>query len=266
MFGRKKKPKPLEFRSETLALKDDAGYRPPLKVAILGGAAKEKYFTRAQYDHTWEIWGLNSIRPDQRADQSRWAPIRWARMFNLHRFEHLNRDAYQYLILDMDWSKNNPRVPMCVVDSWHGLLANEHLFQREELRTLSPRGGRYHAGSFDMLVAYALFEGATEIVLHGICLALDSARSEPISARACLEYWCGVAEGRGVMVVVQPDCDIFRQYHLVASDTTYGFDDVKLVVEARDLHKNPATYGPLPKDEEPRGNANTWSNATVEPK
>lgn len=251
MFRRK--PAPIEFRTETIAPRgdDNAISRTPLKVAIIGAGAKEKYFTGAKYDHTQTIWGLNAIRPDHRMDQSRWAPIRWAAMFNLHRFEHLNRDAYQYIIWDTDWSKNNPKVPFFVVDSWHGLLANERLFPREQIALqLGPRGGKYHAGSFDMLVAYAISLGASEIALHGIGLALDSARGEAISARACLEYWIGVAEGRGVRVVVHPDCDILRQYHLVVSDTTYGYDDVKLVVEARDLTRDPSTYGPLPKLED----------------
>ncbi len=247
----RKKPKTtdiadaVQHRSETVGNPPT----PPLRVAIIGAAASERYFARARYDYRWEVWGLNSIRPDQRMDQNRWAPIRWARMFNLHRFEHLNRDAYQYLVWDLDWSKNNPRVPFYVIDTWHGLLANERLFPRLNLSALTPRGGSYHAGSFDMLVAFALTLGAVEINLHGIGLAMDSARSEPISARACLEYWCGVAEGRGARVTAMPDCDIFRQYHLVVSDTTYGYDDVKLVVEARDLVRPINEYGPLPKAE-----------------
>lgn len=224
--------------------------KPQLKVAIVGGASKEKHFLNAHYDWRWEIWGLNSIRPDARLSEDRWAPITWARMFNLHRFAHLNRDCYQYIVWDMAWAKANPTIPMYVIDSWHGLLPNERIFPLHNLLDLTPRGGKYHAGSFDMLLAYAIQQGATEINLHGIALALGSARSEPISARACLEYWCGVAEGRGVKVTTMPDCDIFRQYHLVVSDSTYGFHDVKLVVEARDLQKDPSTYGPLPKDKD----------------
>jgi len=84
-------------------------------------------------------------------------------------------------------------------------------------------------------VAHAILEGATEIALHGIGLALDSPRAEPISARACLEYWCGVAEGRGIKVTTAEDCDIFLQYHLLKSSTVYGYDDVKLI---EDRHEN----------------------------
>ena len=51
---------------------------------------------------------------------------------------------------------------------------------------------------------------------------------EPISARACLEYWLGVAEGRGVRVTVAEDCDIFAFYHLVKSNMVYGYDDTPI--------------------------------------
>jgi len=206
---------------------------PALKVAIIGGAAKEQYFTGRHESPGWEIWGLNAIRPDAR--QPPWKPIRWARMFNLHRFAHLNRDCYEYIVWDTAFSKANPKIPVYVVDTWHGLLENEVLFPVNDLLRLTPRGGRYHAGSFDMLVAYAILEGAAEIALHGIGLALDSWRAEPISARACLEYWCGVAEGRGIRVTTTEDCDIFHQYHLLKSNTVYGFDDVKLI---EDHHEN----------------------------
>jgi len=199
----------------------------PLKVAMIGGAAKEKYFLNQGYDFTWEVWGLNAIRPNERL-QNGWKPINWARMFNLHRFEHLNRDCPEYIYWDSAWSKRNPKVPLYVLDSWHGLLANEQMFPLEELKRF-PRGGRYHAGSFDMLVAYAVHLGAVEIAIHGVTLATDSPISEPISARACLEYWCGFAEGRGIRVKIAQDCELFYQYHLVRSKTVYGADDVRLI-------------------------------------
>jgi len=64
-----------------------------------------------------------------------------------------------------------------------------------------PRGGEYHAGTVDMLVAFALSLVGERRVGK---LTLDGLNydewGEPYSARACLEYWLGVAEGRGVSV------------------------------------------------------------------
>lgn len=188
-----------------------------MKVAIIGGASQERLFIGRR--DGWHIWGLNSIRPN-------WVR-KWSKMFNLHRFAHLERDCPQYVDWDTVWSKRNPSVPMYVVDRWpKSRLANQVLFPRDKLRTL-PRGGVYHAGSFDMMVAYAILLKAEEIALHGIRLTNET--GEPISARACLEYWCGVAEGRGIKVTSAPDCDMFWQFHYVRSSTVYGYDDVRMV-------------------------------------
>ena len=186
-------------------------------VAILGGNSRREHWP--DYDQKrWEVWGVNSIRPH-------WVN-RWDRMFNLHRFSHLERDCPQYVDWDTTWSRRNPKVPLYVCDSWGGLLTNELLYPLARIQRL-PRGGLYHAGSFDMLVAMAVLMKAKDIRLHGI--GLNNESGEPISARACMEYWCGVAEGRGIPVFSTPDCDLFLQYHIVKSRTVYGFDDVKLV-------------------------------------
>jgi len=186
-----------------------------MKVAIIGGRIRTGEAT--SYDKTWEIWGLNAIRP-------RWIK-RWHRMFNLHRFAHLERDCPEYIDADATWSRRNPKVPFYVVDSWKGWLANQILFPQKELAKM-PRGN-YHAGSFDWMVAFAIHLKAEIISLHGIGLNLES--NEPISARACLEYWCGYAQGRGIAVWIDHHSDPFHQYHIVKSDSVYGYDDVRLV-------------------------------------
>ncbi len=192
-----------------------------MKVAIIGGVSQERFF--AGQREGWNVWGLNAIRPP-------WVR-KWSKMFNLHRFKHLERDCPQYVDVDTAWSKRNPEVPMVVIDRWpNSRLANMVLFPREKLRIL-PRGGVYHAGSFDMMVAYAILLRAEEIAIHGVRLTNET--GEPISARACLEYWIGVAEGRGIKVTTAGDCDMFAQFHYVRSQTVYGFDDVHMVEQRR---------------------------------
>lgn len=84
-----------------------------------------------------------------------------------------------------------------------------------------------------MLAAFAIWLGFKRIELYGVRL-MES--GEPIAARACLEYWLGVAEGRGIETYVHPACDLFAQYHLVKSRTVYGYDDVRLVEERTTWH------------------------------
>ena len=184
------------------------------RVVIIGGNAKEKHFSPPADDA--EIWGLNAIRPA-------WVPD-WSRMFNLHLFAHLQRDWPKGIEREKRWIAENKAVPFYTCDPWPDWAVSQRLFPREELPKLQ---GEYHAGSFDWLVAYAVHLGFNQIDLHGIGLNLES--GEPISARACLEFWCGYAHGRGIEVIAAPDCDLFRQYHLVRSRTVYGYDDVALI-------------------------------------
>lgn len=199
----------------------------PLRVAMIAGGTRTPQHVIDRFKAGWEMWGLNAIYPAWTGH------IEWSRRFNLHRWDHLVRDWRGGLRSEISMMQLQPKVPLYVLDGWRkGALPNQKILTREMLAEL-PRGGQYHAGSFDIMVAFALTLGAKEISLHGISLAWDSWREEPISARACLEYWIGVAEGRGCKVSLF-DCDLFYQYHLVRSQTVYGWDDVKLM-EERDI-------------------------------
>ena len=49
---------------------------------------------------------------------------------------------------------------------------------------------------------------------------------EPLSGRACLEYWIGVAQGRGIEVGVYTNGDLFLNVHLALHRSTmrYGIE------------------------------------------
>lgn len=91
-----------------------------------------------------------------------------------------------------------------------------------------PRGGKYHAGSVDMLVAFALTVHVDHILIRG----MNYEYGEPYSARACLEYWCGVAEGRGVSVDVTDSPTMLRNvarfgpgvHDIDTRNPIYGYD------------------------------------------
>lgn len=195
-----------------------------LKVAIIGNGAQPG--AAALYDDSWQFWGMNSVH--RRKDLS--VP-KWSLMANLHRLAHLERDCPQYVDWDNTFSRRNPKVPMMVVDNWKGLLKNQVIYPRSEVAKM-PRG-EYHASSFDLLVALAILRGAVAIQLHGAHFALDSPREEPISARAALEYWCGYAQGRGIDVLEIYCHGLFKQFHLVMTDSYYGFDDVRMIERRR---------------------------------
>lgn len=194
-----------------------------LKVAIVGGLAERKNWKRRK---GFEVWGLNAIRPQ-------WLDGSWSRMFNLHRHDLLMRYGWP-VNREYEWVGANPDIPFITVDMWPRLKSV--IFPRAKLKFPM---ANYHCGSFDWMVAYAMHLGAVEIALHGIRLGFEA--GEPLSSRACLEYRCGMAAGRGIKITLSPDTDLFTFYHLVKSHLIYGYEDTP-VVEDRTKKGVPYTY------------------------
>lgn len=195
-------------------------------VRIFGGLARAENFK----DDGAEIWALNGIIKT-------WMP-RVDRLFNLHTWDRLM--AYKYKFTELDWLREHPHTPFYTMDVWPiSNDVNQHLFPCKLMMYDFPRG-RYHCGSFDWLIAFAIRMGAERIDLHGIGMVLEP--GEPISARACLEYWCGLAEGRGITVTAAEDCDLFYFYHLVKSNLIYSVDDTPIYEDRRDKARKGAPY------------------------
>lgn len=225
-----------------------------MKIIIVGSLARERYFPKDLID--CEVWGLNAIYQD-------WIP-RWDRRFNLHTYENLRRYRWpdKFFQREIEWSRDNPDKPFYTLDKWpephqlawpRGIKAPVDLFPYPDVMGSLPRG-RYHCDSFDWLVAFAICLNwetemwggpgrekppVDEIALHGVGLTMEA--GEPISARACLEYWCGVAEGRGIRVTCAEDCDLFYFYHLVKSNLVYGLNDTP-IFEDRTKKSGEAPY------------------------
>lgn len=192
-----------------------------MRIVIVGGRAQQKYFGYKLRDQkNVEIWGLNAIRP-------RWVPY-WSRMFNLHTYERLIREDWPVEV-EQDWATENPDVPFYVLDKWPK-LASQRIFPGKRLMRDFPRGD-YHCGSFDWMVAFACtMPKVTEIALHGIGLERAVEGGEPISSRACLEYWCGYAAGHnGIEITCAKDTDLFMFFHVVKSRLIYSYDHTPLV-------------------------------------
>lgn len=195
--------------------------KKPLHVAIVGGGVRD---AQAVMRSQGEIWCLNAIRPA-------WLPaerITWC--FNLHRYQHLRRDWRAGIYAEASWANHYPEVPFMVCDTWpKELLPRQEILPRAALEAIYPNG-KYHSSSIDWMVAYALSLNAKQIGIHGVNFGPAEESGEPISARACLEYWLGYAQGKGVQVDVAQDCaSLFKQFHYVRSESSYGFDDVRMV-------------------------------------
>ena len=191
-----------------------------LKVAIMGGAAKE-HSGLMQLGREWELWGLNSCMPDWFGPKYR----RIDKWFHLHQRAALERQIPKHVEWFEQWYERHSEIEFVLLELWDK-CPNATIFPKHSITHLGPRG-EYHCGSFDLMLAYALLLGATEVFIAGVKLHTES--SEPMSAGACLEYWIGYAEGQEVKVTVAGDCDLFYNYRLVRDHRMYGYDEFDLV-------------------------------------
>lgn len=168
----------------------------------------------------WEIWGCNDMTNEERQ-------ITYTRWFELHRYEHLEREWRGRLATRLgEWfyreipvytfhPEEFPTGPWTLQPFPYDAMANE-----------LPRG-EYHCSSMDWMVAYAIFEGFTTIHVTGVNMW---STHEPPSARACLEYWVGVAEGMGLDITID-GFDTFKMFHTVRSVKPYGLDPSWVPIE-----------------------------------
>lgn len=185
------------------------------KVAIVGAGAG-KWLTPFD-DLSFEIWGLNS-------NWSVFRGMRFTRWFELHTKEYLqeewgghpDNEHFKWLRSLRDGMVvylQNVRV------DWPDILPAVE-FPQSRLAKLVPAFSEYHACSIDWMIALAIAEGFKEIHLYGV---EQQHTSEPISSRACIEFWAGVAIGRGLFVESHAG-STFKLAHLTFTRTPYAFD------------------------------------------
>lgn len=209
-----------------------AGWRAPKQTRITGKETgvclvgfHPGYRDRVPWgDPAWELWGFNGLYRNVSVSYfTRWfelhAPGRGERLRGWREpQDELEAIAFKTVLYTVGGDSD-------VMGSARYPLA--------EVARLAPHGA-YHAGSFDYMVALALYlnaSGQTHFTELRVCgLSFIEPSGEPLSARPCLEYWLGIAEGRGLKVSVESG-DLFRIFHLVRSDRQYGFDPFRLVVD-----------------------------------
>ena len=173
------------------------------KVACLGGSKALQY--APWQDPMWELWSHASCRHLCKRDPDL--------LFDLHPPD-LWRDPTKknwdpkYLT----WLKTN-RVPIMMQDAYLEVPASIK-YPFAQVITEFPRG--YMTNHLAYMVALALIEGVTHIGVFGCDYATNS---EYGPQRGSAEYWLGVAEGRGVQVLLPPGCDLLNKPHLL-----YGYE------------------------------------------
>lgn len=197
------------------------------KLAIVGlGRGKEK---APKPSGKWDVWRINPgfwiarETAETLLETSAWFEIHTRRyLMQAHGKDYCTRVAKML---------NLTRTPIWFLDprEWKD-VESRLLFPRAMIAREFPRGD-YHAGSCDWLVAFALTLDYRHIEIFGVDLG-PAEGGEPISARPCLEYWCGLAAGLGVEVVSHSP-SLFKIFNYQRATTPYHYDDTWRLVEDR---------------------------------
>lgn len=173
----------------------------------------------------YEFWGLND--PMWRKGHP---PLKsHDRWFQLHSPSYMEKHyPIGVRLLDERWSA--PTGVKLYMDRHYPEYPDSVAYPKDEVEAMTSFG-YYHTSSFDWMVALAILEGWSKIELYGTSFATFPAilDGEPLAARPCLEYWIGVAEGRGIEVTLCDEgnsCHLFKNVHVavLASDLRYGFE------------------------------------------
>lgn len=202
------------FRFQVRA--SDAKVRPPSyrraafagvgrlrKIACLGGGKSLQY---APWDDpTWELWAHASCRHLCKRDPDLLWDLHPPELWRDSKKKTWDPNYFQ-------WIQHN-RIPIMMQDAYKDAPASIR-YPLETIVTEFPIG--YMANHVAYMIALALIEGVTHIGVFGCDY---STGSEYGAQRGCAEYWLGVAEGRGVHILLPPTCDLLGKPALL-----YGYE------------------------------------------
>jgi hypothetical protein len=194
---------------------------PRPEVAICGFASSSRHLIPVDNDQV-EIWGLNQLyRHIDRAD-------RW---FDIHRhWEEDNVEGTDHpkwlreCGIPVYMVKRDPELPTSV---------------RFPIENSITSALDYFTSTVAYMLALAISEGFSKIHLYGIDLVVGT---EYEVQKACVEFWLGMAHGKGI------DLEIPNQSALLSQTHRYGYQ------------KQPDT-GPMPNFEELTSRANALEGA-----
>ena len=180
-------------------------------IVILGGQAYQDKDPLPKKEAGMEFWAQNALEQwvtpetdDGYRVGNTWTPIdnvamlaevvdRWYELHEPDLTAELHPKHVRWL--------GDKAIPVYVQDDhapeWVGVL--RHTYPIDEVQALTPHGN-YLAGTFSYMVAHAILEGVDKISFHWMSKAVVRSPKEPRDAQPNLEYWLGVAEGRGIEI------------------------------------------------------------------
>jgi hypothetical protein len=214
-------PKPRKRSVAAAAVADWIPVKLAPKVAVVGFADGHRDLA-PQANDEWEVWGLNrlwSVMPDRK----------WTRWFELHPLVDYYGDPATGEAKDMDHVGFLRKFAgpvyvrpsdVAVAQGWGIRTATAYPIDQ----ILNEFGG-YFTNTVSWLCALAIAMAPTTIGMFGVDMAQDTVlQAEYSLQRPSLEFFLGVAQGRGIQLIFPPGCDLLQTSHL------YGFEDSKPMI------------------------------------
>src|SRR5574343_1862348 len=181
------------------------------KVALVG--ANDSYKQAPFDDPDWEIWGCNSLWKFCQDSKGHFRADRW---FELHPMSVQTEDEIMAIV--------ECPIPIYLLDERDTYaIKNAAAYPLDDI--IERFKYRYFTCTFAYQIALAIHLNFLEIGLYGIELSQGTARERTVE-KAWVEFWLGVAIGRGVKVHLPNDSRLCYQ------DSLYGYqyyDEVKEV-------------------------------------
>jgi len=171
------------------------------KVCIIGFAPTWK--DAPLNDDSFEFWGCNEIYM---------IIPKIELLFELHgRKEIADKERDKVKQEHLNWLKN-ARIPI-MMQKHYDDIPNSLPFPKDQI---VEKYGTYFTNTISWQIALAIDMGFKEIHLYGVNMANEE---EYMSQRPSVEYFVGLAEGKGIKVYIPEQSDLCKSW------TLYGFED-----------------------------------------
>ena len=196
------------------------------KIAIVG--CSDSKDLAPWKDESWEIWGVNNlfISMKQEIDIKR---MRW---FEIHNITFDGKNFYRRGDLIFRGQSVNDYIkglislgcPVYMQKKWDQIPNSVEYPIKEILQSM----GGYFTNTISYEIALAIYEGATEIGIWGVDMAVGT---EYAHQRPSCEYFLGVAKGLGINIFVPAEADLLKTRFL------YGFQEQEKTAWEKKVNK-----------------------------
>lgn len=188
-----------------------------LKIAIVGGAPQTRELAPFG-DESWQIWVLGN-QIDYYAAEEKRADL----VFEVHENLTEHKDPEKYL--EFVKAFGAPMVVSPKYSEWG------EPYPYEAANALLD--GEYLTSSPAYMMAYAILQGATEIGIYGVEMAIDD--HEYFKQRPSMYAWIAYAKGRGIKITIPEESGLFKEGYCEGRDWNNAPKSGTFTVEAFEI-------------------------------